>query len=161
MFTKNLQYDFVILPLISWMRLNFNCCKLKSGCVQRHFGVADLSDWALLYILNPLRFQTQNVLTPTWFEHATFWSGVRRATVAPRSLHRNHRAHLGIDSSSICRKIDKMMPWKVLCYSVKVFTQHKHALLCAFKWHNIFENPKIDWETNYVLPSIKQPSQVV
>ena len=24
-------------------------------------------------------------LTPTWFEHATFWSGVRRATVAPRS----------------------------------------------------------------------------
>ena len=25
-------------------------------------------------------------MTPTWFEHATFWSGVRRATVAPRSL---------------------------------------------------------------------------
>ena len=25
-------------------------------------------------------------LTPTWFEHATFWSGVRRATVEPRSL---------------------------------------------------------------------------
>ncbi len=25
-------------------------------------------------------------LTPTWFEHATFWSGVRRATVAPRGL---------------------------------------------------------------------------
>ena len=24
-------------------------------------------------------------LTPTWFEHAAFWSGVRRATVAPRS----------------------------------------------------------------------------
>ncbi len=27
----------------------------------------------------------QKFLTPTWFEHATFWSGVRRATVAPRS----------------------------------------------------------------------------
>ena len=27
----------------------------------------------------------KNQLTPTWFEHATFWSGVRRATVAPRS----------------------------------------------------------------------------
>ena len=27
-----------------------------------------------------------NCLTPTWFEHAAFWSGVRRATVAPRSL---------------------------------------------------------------------------
>ena len=25
-------------------------------------------------------------MTPTWFEHATFWSGVRRATVAPRGL---------------------------------------------------------------------------
>ena len=28
------------------------------------------------------------ILTPTWFEHAAFWSGVRRATVAPRS-HKN------------------------------------------------------------------------
>ena len=27
----------------------------------------------------------KNLLTPTWFEHAAFWSGVRRATVAPRS----------------------------------------------------------------------------
>ena len=25
------------------------------------------------------------LMTPTWFEHAAFWSGVRRATVAPRS----------------------------------------------------------------------------
>ncbi len=24
------------------------------------------------------------VLNPTWIEHATFWSGVRRATIAPR-----------------------------------------------------------------------------
>ena len=23
-------------------------------------------------------------LNPTWIEHATFWSGVRRATIAPR-----------------------------------------------------------------------------
>ena len=28
-------------------------------------------------------------LTPTWLEHAAFWSGVRRATIAPRSLHSN------------------------------------------------------------------------
>ena len=27
----------------------------------------------------------KNALTSTWFEHATFWSGVRRATIAPRS----------------------------------------------------------------------------
>ena len=25
-------------------------------------------------------------MSPTWFEHATFWSGVRRATVAPQAL---------------------------------------------------------------------------
>lgn len=29
-------------------------------------------------------FTAKNILIPTWFEHATFWSGVRRATVAPR-----------------------------------------------------------------------------
>ena len=27
----------------------------------------------------------KTMLTPTWFEHAAFWSGVRRATIAPRS----------------------------------------------------------------------------
>ena len=27
------------------------------------------------------------IMTPTWLEHAAFWSGVRRATIAPRSLH--------------------------------------------------------------------------
>ena len=27
----------------------------------------------------------KSFMTPTWFEHAAFWSGVRRATVAPRS----------------------------------------------------------------------------
>ena len=25
-------------------------------------------------------------MTPTWLEHATFWSGVRRATIAPQGL---------------------------------------------------------------------------
>ena len=28
---------------------------------------------------------TKIKLTPTWFEHAAFWSGVRRATIAPQS----------------------------------------------------------------------------
>ena len=31
------------------------------------------------------RQRCQKSLTPTWFEHATFWSGVRRATVAPQA----------------------------------------------------------------------------
>ena len=28
-------------------------------------------------------------MTPTWVEHAAFWSGVRRATIAPRSQNRH------------------------------------------------------------------------
>ena len=39
---------------------------------------------------------TKSYLTPTWFEHATFWSGVRRATVAPRSLHAGHVHWIGL-----------------------------------------------------------------
>ena len=35
-------------------------------------------------------------MTPTWFEHAAFWSGVRRATVAPRS----HRYKVEIFSNA-------------------------------------------------------------
>ena len=27
----------------------------------------------------------KQTMTPTWVEHAAFWSGVRRATIAPRS----------------------------------------------------------------------------
>ena len=32
----------------------------------------------------------KSYLTPTWFEHVTFWSGVRRATIAPRSQMCNY-----------------------------------------------------------------------
>ena len=35
-------------------------------------------------------YQWKKFMTPTWFEHAAFWSGVRRATVAPRS-QLNHK----------------------------------------------------------------------
>ena len=34
-------------------------------------------------------------MTPTWFEHAAFWSGVRRATVAPRSHNDNWGKKIG------------------------------------------------------------------
>ena len=36
----------------------------------------------MIYLKN---WKTKKNLTPTWFEHATFRSGVERATVAPRS----------------------------------------------------------------------------
>ena len=34
----------------------------------------------------------ENSLTPTWIEHATFWSGVRRATIAPQGLKNGWRS---------------------------------------------------------------------
>ena len=37
------------------------------------------------------RYQNRTRMTLTWFEHAAFWSGVRRATVAPRSHNDNRR----------------------------------------------------------------------
>ena len=40
----------------------------------------------ILHLAN-IPWKTSKIfVTPTWFEHAAFWSGVRRATVAPRSL---------------------------------------------------------------------------
>ena len=36
-------------------------------------------------IISKFDWKWKMILTPTWFEHAAFWSGVRRATVAPRS----------------------------------------------------------------------------
>ena len=40
----------------------------------------------LLQRMNPITApQIEKALTRTWFEHATFWSGVRRATIAPPS----------------------------------------------------------------------------
>ena len=37
-----------------------------------------------VHFVNEKEMDKHVLLTPTWFEHATFWSGVRRATVAPR-----------------------------------------------------------------------------
>lgn len=45
-------------------------------------------------VWNQFSTKLLDIMTPTWFEHATFWSGVRRATIAPRSHQtiylRNH-----------------------------------------------------------------------
>ena len=55
------------------------------------------------------------LLTPTWFEHAAFWSGVRRATVAPRSqicrllanLIRAHPCGLSVLFGKIRKLVDQ------------------------------------------------------
>ena len=74
-----------------------------------HFKLA-LKNWNIEESKNwnieeaKMRFKMKKIvhfmLTPTWFEHATFWSGVRRATVAPRSrtIYRGFVWHHIIDS---------------------------------------------------------------
>ncbi len=52
-------------------------------CIVRH--KSDCICWKKLVKLD-LNSAIKKELIPTWFEHAAFWSGVRRATVAPRSL---------------------------------------------------------------------------
>lgn len=44
----------------------------------------------LVWLNGDVFFFFLKALTPTWFEHATFWSGVRRATVAPRGPVTQH-----------------------------------------------------------------------
>ena len=53
----------------SWRKLGCSEIIFRLRCVQE-----------LTEIKSP-----KELLTPTWFEHAAFWSGVRRATIAPRS----------------------------------------------------------------------------
>ena len=77
----------------------------------------------------------QNVLTPTWFEHAAFWSGVRRATVAPRSqvFKVPPRFELGsLDSKS---RVLTITPWnpKVSIVTSKS-DQHMREMQCRTGW---------------------------
>ena len=44
--------------------------------------------------LKNYKLQSRWKLTSMWFEHATFWSGVRRAIVAPRSPRENRAVRL-------------------------------------------------------------------
>ena len=75
------------------------------------------------------------LLTPTWFEHAAFWSGVRRATVAPRSqvFKVPPRFELGsLDSKS---RVLTITPWnpKVSIVTSKS-DQHMREMQCiAYK----------------------------
>ena len=52
---------------------------------------------------------SQNLkLTPTWLEHAAFWSGVRRATIAPRS-HRYYKKDPRPNAANL------LLSWKSTC----------------------------------------------
>ena len=68
-----------------------------------------------LEIFLPKKLKKEFLLTPTWFEHAAFWSGVRRATVAPRSqicrllanLIRAHPCGLSVLFGKIRKLVDQ------------------------------------------------------
>ena len=52
-------------------------CSTRNRIIVRKYSILLL--WVYLIVIVNKR------LTPTWLEHAAFWSGVRRATIAPRS----------------------------------------------------------------------------
>ena len=72
---------WIILILVPYLKANF------LYTVQTHKSAKVKSiGW-----IDSIIWQAKNehfadkIMTPTWLEHAAFWSGVRRATIAPRS----------------------------------------------------------------------------
>ena len=85
-------------PLPSLHQCFFRTAKAYSGerkklSTQQHFSfilmscfmISTLFSIAFTFFSMLMLVKTKCKLTPTWFEHAAFWSGVRRATIAPRS----------------------------------------------------------------------------
>ena len=113
-------------------------------------------------------------LTPTWFEHAAFWSGVRRATVAPRSQVKvPPRFELGsLDSKS---RVLTITPWNPkVSVSTSIFDQHMSEMWddcsvrrkenecflpgsnrrpCACEAHVITTTLRKLWCSSYKMPS--------
>ena len=58
-----------------------------------------------------IQLKKKGDLTPTWLEHATFWSGVRRATVAPRSPRIESSRRFFWNSSYEDRFLKKKQIW--------------------------------------------------
>ena len=87
-------------------------------------------------------------MTPTWFEHATFWSGVRRATVAPRSpagwpfknrvyelfkRAARHYTRCCIDSLGLVNRITKSsLSWRLRSSAVTVSPERSRWSFTAF-----------------------------
>ena len=70
-----------------------------------------------------------HTVTRTWFEHATFWTGVRRATIAPPGL-KKFRESLRLDLVSVWTFRNLCL----LCHSLLVFAfLNLSGLLAAVK----------------------------
>ena len=61
--------------------------EVKNDSLKRFF-VRPNENW---YFSIKKKNKKEISVTPTWLEHAAFWSGVRRATIAPRSPTRQVR----------------------------------------------------------------------
>ena len=83
--------------VIHYIRNKTNLCpctlsKVMSHCIRRGWHIFPiLIEGFFNYVMNISKYS----LTPTCFEHAAFWSGVRRATVAPRSQLNHKLTKLG------------------------------------------------------------------
>ena len=83
---------------------------------------------------------TKSYLTPTWFEHATFWSGVRRATVAPRSLHAGLRVWIALDHGTA-----HMNNYIVLCRRPLIKSVHQAIKSCTIRYVHYSMREKKCW----------------
>ena len=88
-------------------------------------------------------------MTPTWFEHATFWSGVRRATVAPRSpclccgdntgIHMEYRFQAVILNCFILQLFDITRPYK-MPYSLPIYCINFNKIsILWLEWLYVFQ----------------------
>ena len=99
-----LMIFWIIVILVPYLKANF------LYTVQTHKSAKVKSiGW-----IDSIIWQAKNehfadkIMTPTWLEHAAFWSGVRRATIAPRS-HRYYKKDPRPNAANL------LLSWKSTC----------------------------------------------
>ena len=125
-----MQYQIWPRSDFTWKCYNFSKAATNASIAQwQSVGLVNQRSWVQSSLeANSFWSRKENskmLLTPTWFEHAAFWSGVRRATVAPRSqvFKVPPRFELGsLDSKS---RVLTITPWNPkVSVSTSIFDQH-------------------------------------
>ena len=77
-------------------------------------------------------------MTPTWFEHATFWSGVRRATVAPRS-HLHLSSHIVLLKHTNTKATNNLQrhAFSYIFVRTTIFNKAYNKIISKMRNHNI------------------------
>ena len=112
--------------------------------------------------LKNYKLQSRWKLTSMWFEHATFWSGVRRAIVAPRSPGENWAVRLkdrvfSFQFLFVCLLNVSMFPWtdEVLLETKK--SRSSFHAFSLFSWKKNYTNSKAGeywlWRDSNTQPS--------